>query len=271
MHTRKIISHKNPVNSGQKVKIEVTDPSVWMPYSAFHLAEETLPLAKTVARRNNHSPIVADIGTGSGVLAILAKQVIPEAFLLGTDLNSHAVESARSNWKLNGLNDLELTTLVADGIDKNLVTLIDEHSGVDVLIANLPQQPLINGGDLASLRETNSAAWNIDPSRDPDGLGIFISVFSKSHQVMKSGGVAIASASSKQNKRRIKSFLNNLKTEGKIKNWELISATRFDVPGTYDSKLVEHWLEMEKSDGTQRLFEGTNGPQYEHYNLAIHY
>ena len=230
MENTSIMTHENPLDPKQTVQIRVDDPSVWKPYSAFHLAEKTLPIARTIANRNNHIPMLADIGTGSGVLAILAKQVIPEAVCIGTDLNEHAVQTASQNWVLNGLPEHEFTGIVADGINATVKSIINTSGGVDVLIANLPQQPLINGEDLQALRETNSAGWNIDPSHDKDGLGIFMNVLANSHEVMKNGGGSSASASSKQNKVRITKFLNELHSLNKIRTRINIFTIRSDVP-----------------------------------------
>lgn len=246
--------------------------TVWPPYSAFHLAEHVLPVANAVAHRNSHVPVFLDVGTGSGILPVMAKQYTPDAVVVATDLNPEATQLAEHNWKLNGLPPSDLTTMVADGMSEELLRMLAAQGGVDVMLANLPQQPLVNGSDLASLRETKAAAWNVDPSRDKDGLGIFMSVLSKAHAVMKDGGVALVSASSKQNKPRIVEFLNKEVEGNRAKGWEILSATRFDVPASYDPQIVDHWQALQAEDGVERLFMGPHGtPQYEHYNIAIHY
>ena len=265
-----IREYQNPISAG---KLQIADsPHVWPPYSAFHLAGETFPAAQDLLRHNGrHRPIIVDVGTGSGILAILAKQTISAAVCVATDLNVEATRLAQHNWRLNNLPENELITMTADGIDHKLLALLLAQGKADVLIANLPQQPLVNGEDLAVLRDTNSAAWNIDPSHDPDGLGILSAVLSEAYQVIKPGGVALVSASSKQNIKRITDFLERLKYQGKLQRCEFVSATRFDVPKSYDPKLIEHWAAREQADGVQRLFTGPNGPQYEHYNIVIHY
>ncbi len=266
----KIKNYSHPLGLGEVIIAD--SPGVWPPYSAFHLAERGFSVAIDLIKKDRrHRPIIADIGTGSGILAIIAKQMIPSAICIATDLSSQAVALTRYNWQLNNLPTDDLITLVADGIDSNLISLAKVWGGIDILIANLPQQPLVNGYDLARLRETDAAAWNIDPSRDPDGLGVFVSVLSRSHQVVKQGGVALVSASSKQNWLRIKNFLESLVNSGKIKRWHLISRAHFSIPASYDPALIIHWRKMEEKDGVQRLFDGPDGPQYEHYNIAINF
>lgn len=266
------IEYINPVTRG-KILIAVSS-NVWPPYSAFHFAKETFPLAKEKLQSNkSNPPLVVDIGTGSGVLAIMAKQAFLNVHCLATDLNPEAVRLTQHNWGLNNLPRNHLITMVADGISPELTQLLQSRGKADVLLANLPQQPLVNSLDeLESLRKTNPAAWNIDPSHDPDGLGIFTSVLTKAHQIMKPGGIALVSASSKQNWRRIENFLNSLVVEQKAEKWNVVSEKFFDVPKSYDPRLLEHWREREKQDGVQRIFLGPqNQPQYIHYNLIIYY
>lgn len=268
-----IQEYKNSLTDG-KVYI-ATSGNVWPPYSAFHLAEKTFPLAKRTLQANNDKPpLIVDIGTGSGVLAIMAKQNFPNIHCLATDLNPEAVKLTKHNWILNNLPPDHLTTMEADGISSKLTQLLQTRGKADILLANLPQQPLVNSlDDLASLRKTNPAAWNIDPSRDPDGLGIFKSVLANAYQIMRRpGGIALVSASSKQNWARIKAFLNSLVGEQKAIGWSIVSETIFDVPRSYDPLLLEHWRKRQEQDGVPRIFVGPQGqPQYKHYNLIIYY
>lgn len=266
-----VTQHTHPLLVNREIAI-ANAGTVWPPYSAFHLAEHTFDIAEKVAHRNAHTPIMLDVGTGSGILPIMAKQFVSDAVFIATDLNADATRLAEHNWKLNNLTPSDLTTLVADGMSPELIRLAAAQGGVDVLLANLPQQPLVSNTDLPALREKNAAAWNVDPSRDPDGLGIFMSVLSDAHMVMKDGGVALVSASSKQNRPRIDAFLEAMVKRGDAKSWNVISTTRFDVPASYDREIVEHWRRMEQMDSVQRLFVGPNEqPQYDHYNIAINF
>lgn len=268
--SHQIMEHKHPLVDAI-VRIQVDDPSVWKPYSAYHLAECTFPIALQAVKKNHHQPLITDIGTGSGVLPILAKYMIPNAVCVGSDLNAAAVTTAKKNWELNGFARNEFTGVQANGIDQRMISLLRAQGGTDILIANLPQQPLVNGEDLTQLRRDHAAAWNVDPSRDPDGLGIFMSVMSNSHLIMREGGIAVVSASSKQNKARLTNFLNGLANEHKIRSWSIVSTTYFDIPESYDRHLITHWLAMEKRDGIQRIFPSKGTYQYAHYNVAMNY
>lgn len=263
-------THRHPL-SGTEIQIADCE-NVWPPYSAFHLMQDCLPIATAVANRNGHQPKALDIGTGSGIIPIIAKQSIPNLAVIASDLNPNAALLAEHNWKLNGLMTGDLTTMVADGIDNDLVALCNAQGRVDVLFANLPQQPLVNGSNLAELRTHHAEAWNRDATRDVDGLGIFEAVLGRAHEVVVEGGVALVSASSKQNKPRLEAFLNSLVRSNHAKSWKYVSTTRFDVPKSYleDPHLIEHWLAREQQDQVPRIFYGETGvPQYDHYNIQI--
>lgn len=268
LNNNNILEYTNPLNESKLLIVDAK--TVWPPYSAFYLAKETFPIV--IQHKNTPSPLIVDIGTGSGILAILAKQTIPGAFCVVTDLNPEAVELAKYNWHLNGLPDKYILGIVADGIDDNVITLLQNRGGADILIANLPQQPLLDRYDLENLRKTDASAWNVDPSHDPDGLGIFMKVVSNSHRIMKPDSIGIFSASSKQNIDRVSSFLDGLVEAKKINCWKIVSVNRFYIPPSYDPRLIKYWLEREKIDGVTRLFKGPDGNwQYDHYNIIVKY
>jgi methylase of polypeptide subunit release factors len=243
--------------------------NVWPPYSAFYLAKETFPVVKERLKEEGNL-LCCDIGTGSGVLSILGGRYFPDSHWVVTDLNPQAVYTAKKNWEINSLPDDRLTSLVADGISDDLVNLARENGGFNFLIANLPQQPLVDGEELESLRQVSASAWNVDATRDPDGLGLFIRVVERLPDVMKSGGMAVLSASSKQNEPRWRNFLNRLIHEGKLNQWEVISNEQFPLPESYDPRFIKHWLSLSEKDGVLRLTSGEDGKYYyTHYNLLL--
>ena len=245
------------------------DGNVWPPYSAFYLAKETFPVVKERLKEKGNL-LCCDIGTGSGVLSILGGKYFPNSHWVVTDLNPQAVFTAENNWEINGLPDDRLTSLVADGISDDLVSLARENGGFNFLIANLPQQPLVDGEELESLRQVSASAWNVDATRDPDGLGLFIRVVERLPDVMTSGGMAVLSVSSKQNEPRWRNFLNRLRDEGKLNQWEVISNEQFPLPKSYDPRFIKHWLSLSERDGVLRLKLGEDGKYYyTHYNLLL--
>jgi ribosomal protein L11 methyltransferase len=87
---------------------------------------------------------VADIGTGTGLLAFAALALWPEAKCIATDVDAIAVDVARDNAAINGVKlghgGGELLLAVADGMDSPLLAA---RAPFDLLIANILAGPLI--------------------------------------------------------------------------------------------------------------------------------
>ncbi|HWU92649.1 MAG TPA: 50S ribosomal protein L11 methyltransferase [Sphingomicrobium sp.] len=87
---------------------------------------------------------IADIGTGTGLLAFAALALWPEAKCIATDIDSVAVDVARDNAAINGVTlghgSGELLLAVADGMDS---PLLSARAPFDLLIANILAGPLI--------------------------------------------------------------------------------------------------------------------------------
>ncbi|CAA9507197.1 MAG: Ribosomal protein L11 methyltransferase [uncultured Sphingomonas sp.] len=88
---------------------------------------------------------IADIGTGTGLLAFAALKLWPEAQAIATDIDPVAVEVARDNAAINcvplGENPGELLLAVAGGMDHSLLAA---RASFDLLIANILAGPLID-------------------------------------------------------------------------------------------------------------------------------
>ena len=87
---------------------------------------------------------VADIGTGTGLLAFAALALWPTAKAIATDIDSVAVDVSEENARINGLKlghgAGELLLAVADGMDHPLIAA---RAPFDLLIANILAGPLI--------------------------------------------------------------------------------------------------------------------------------
>jgi ribosomal protein L11 methyltransferase len=115
---------------------------------------------------------IADIGTGTGLLAFAALALWPRAKCIATDIDPIAIDVSRDNASINGVRlghgEGELLLAVADGMDS---PMLSARAPFDLLIANILAGPLIElapafanatapGGMivLAGLLETQSEA-----------------------------------------------------------------------------------------------------------------
>ena len=87
---------------------------------------------------------IADVGTGTGLLAFAALALWPEAKCIATDIDPVAVEVARDNAAINGValghGPGELLLAVADGMDSAMLTA---RAPFDLIVANILAGPLI--------------------------------------------------------------------------------------------------------------------------------
>lgn len=87
---------------------------------------------------------IADIGTGTGLLAFAAQALWPDAKCIATDIDPVAVEVARDNAAINrvalGHGAGEVLLAVADGMDSPMLTA---RAPFDLIVANILAGPLI--------------------------------------------------------------------------------------------------------------------------------
>jgi ribosomal protein L11 methyltransferase len=87
---------------------------------------------------------IADIGTGTGLLAFAALALWPDARCIATDIDPVAVDVARENAAINavklGHGDGELLLAVAAGMDSPLLAA---RAPFDLIVANILAGPLI--------------------------------------------------------------------------------------------------------------------------------
>ena len=87
---------------------------------------------------------IADIGTGTGVLAFAALALWPEARCIATDVDPVAIDVARDNAAINrvvpGHGPGQLLLAVGDGMDS---ALLAARAPFDLIVANILAAPLI--------------------------------------------------------------------------------------------------------------------------------
>lgn len=90
-------------------------------------------LKRTAAGHCGESPLVVDVGTGTGAIILsLAKEYTLPARFLGTDISEDAIALARENAALSRLES-RVRFAVSDGLDD-----FDEPQCVDVIVSNPP-------------------------------------------------------------------------------------------------------------------------------------
>lgn len=92
------------------------------------LVERTVELTKSFLPDKLR---ILDVGTGSGVIAITLKKLLPEASIEATDVSAKALETARTNAKDNGV---EVTFHLGDMFEPIV-------GKFDLIVANLPYVP----------------------------------------------------------------------------------------------------------------------------------
>lgn len=87
--------------------------------------------------RSQNPNAILDVGTGSGVLAIAARKLWPNAVIAGTDIDPPSVDIAEENAQLNDAPNI--TFLQAEGLGPAL-----QHTGpAPLVMANILAEPLI--------------------------------------------------------------------------------------------------------------------------------
>lgn len=82
---------------------------------------------------------IIDVGTGTGLLAFVARHLWPEATVTATDIDPAAIEVTRANVAANGIEGIDL--VVADGALHEAITA---RAPYDLLIANVLAGPLVS-------------------------------------------------------------------------------------------------------------------------------
>ncbi|MBI5563598.1 MAG: peptide chain release factor N(5)-glutamine methyltransferase, partial [Chloroflexi bacterium] len=127
------------------------------------------------------APLIADIGTGCGGIAVTLAKHLPRARIIATDLSSDAVDLARENAVRHG---------VADRIDFRVGNLLEPVTeSLDLLAANLPY---IDDKDWPYLQKTIRGH---EPKMaflgGPDGLDLMRAMLKDAPRVVRAGSLIL--------------------------------------------------------------------------------
>jgi release factor glutamine methyltransferase len=82
------------------------------------------------------SPLIVDVGTGSGCIAVSLARELPGARVIATDLSRHALEVARRNADRHGVGH-RITFIETSFLD-------DIETGIDLIVSNPPYVPSVS-------------------------------------------------------------------------------------------------------------------------------
>ncbi|MEU8689722.1 class I SAM-dependent methyltransferase [Streptomyces sp. NPDC048665] len=111
------------------------------------VASVAVPAFKTLARMGVLAPAFCTIGTGAGLDALAAVEILHARTVGFTDLHEDVLAHARENIRSNLLDD---DVQLVGGAGDILAPMAGRLSQVDVVYENLPNIPMADSGDLAA-------------------------------------------------------------------------------------------------------------------------
>jgi len=145
--------------------------------------ETELIVEEALARVSSESPGIADIGTGSGNIAVALAWQLPSARILATDLSPSALEVARGNATRHGVGE-RIRFLQGD-----LAAPLEGAAGpgsLDLLVSN---PPYVGEDELAAMEPEVSAhepRVALTPGADP--LKLYPALLAAGSRFLRSGG-----------------------------------------------------------------------------------
>jgi release factor glutamine methyltransferase len=124
------------------------------------------------------APRVADVGTGSGALAVTLAKLRPDASVFASDVSGAALEVARGN--------AERLAAAVTFLEGDLAEPLIAHAPFALIVANLPYIP---SADLAALPPEVRAEPALALDGGADGLGLVRRLIEAAPALLAAGGV----------------------------------------------------------------------------------
>jgi len=149
---------------------------------------ETLAQIALERARQKNAPVIVDVGTGSGVLAVTLAHHLPEARVIATDISRDALEVARLNARrLNVAARIEF-------VESDLLERVSVP--FNVLVANLPYIPRARFDELP--REVRAFEPRLALDGGEDGLALFRRLLAQLPTRAARGAIALLEISEEQ-------------------------------------------------------------------------
>ena len=154
-------------------------PGVMVPRPETELLVERAMLV-CMERMDKGQPVVVDVGTGSGGIAINLALHLPRAWIFATDVSPAALEVAGANIRKHKVG--ERITLVEGDL------LAPVEGPVDVIVANLPYIPSYRLKELQA-----EVRWEPPIALDggPDGLDLIRRLLAQARGKLSRGGIVL--------------------------------------------------------------------------------
>jgi release factor glutamine methyltransferase len=143
--------------------------------------QETEELVQRIIRDNeNPKPVILDLGTGSGCIAVSIAKNIPEAIVYATDISIPALKIAESNALLNNVKIKAIT-------DDMLNSQLDKNQKFDIIVSN---PPYVRDSEKQFMHDN---VLNFEPAsalfvRDDDPLVFYKAIGEIAREKLISGG-----------------------------------------------------------------------------------
>lgn len=156
------------------------NPNVLIPRpETEQLAEKAWNLVRTMEEAGTNPPVVLDLGTGSGCLAICIAAHCPNANIYASDISTAAIEIAMGNALRHGL-----ATRV-HFVSGDLFCALPPGRRLDVIVSNPPYIPTEEIDSLAPEVRNHDPHLALDGG--PDGLHFYRRIATESRPVVRTG------------------------------------------------------------------------------------
>lgn len=136
------------------------------------LVADALAFLKTKSK-----PIVVDVGTGSGCIAIAVGKNSPKMRVYATDISPKALKVARKNAVSNNVKNVKF-------IETNLIEKIPNN--IDLILANLPYIPTVNWRNLPVAIRNFEPKVALDSGKN--SLTLYKKLFEQARKKLKPNG-----------------------------------------------------------------------------------
>ncbi len=117
--------------------------------------------------------VCADIGTGSGAIALALKSAFPHWVMLASDVSPEALAVAKRNFAAAGK---QVTTYEGDALEPYIAS----QTALDILVSNPPYIRNPDDAQLSVTRYEPALAWRLDPAHN-----VYEAIVKNCHRVKK--------------------------------------------------------------------------------------